>query len=88
MIRRITFSVASVSLGIIISPLIALAVGLMMFLVTFLDFWKGLITSLCNYPNTDKANETKKIKEWEKTATVWEKHMKSKGILPEETAEN
>ncbi len=81
MIKRITFSVASVLLGIFVSLALAVFVGVMTGLAAFLHFWKGLIRDLKAYQNKEKPNETK-------TETVWEKHMRLKGIVADETTES
>lgn len=60
-------NVVAIIVGVVISPLVALACAVIVFFASFLDFWRGLLITM-KANNTPQNNQTKEL-------TVWEKHI-------------
>ncbi len=80
MIRSIVLAASAILLGIIVSPLLALAVGLTVGFCAFVEFWIGLIGAIKTKKNTEITNITQ-------IESVWDKHAREKNLYENEPVE-
>ena len=80
MIKSITLAVSAILLGIIVSPLLAVAVGVTVSFCAFVEFWIGLIGSIKTQKNTENPNQTQ-------IQSIWDKHAKDKHLYEDEPVE-